>query len=36
MGNWENKTERANLEDDAFRETMIKAIYETLLSRLKG
>ena len=35
MGNWDNKTERSNLEDDAFRETMIKAIYETMLSRLK-
>ncbi len=36
MGNWENKKERSNLEDDAFRETMIKAIYETLLGRLKN
>lgn len=35
MGNWDNKTERSNLEDDAFRETMIKAIYETMLSQLK-
>lgn len=36
MGNWENKSERANLEDDAFRDKMIKAIYETLLSQLKS
>ena len=35
MGNWDNKSERANLQDDAFRETMIKAIYETMLGRLK-
>ena len=34
MGNWDNKSERQNLEDDAFREAMIKAIYETMLSRL--
>ena len=35
LGNWENKSERSNLEDDAFRDTMIKAIYETLLHKLK-
>ncbi len=35
MGNWSNKSERANLQDEAFREKMIKAIYETLLGRLK-
>lgn len=36
MGNWESKSDRSNLEDDAFRETMCKAIYEVLLSRLKN
>ena len=35
MGNWENKNDRASLEDDAFREKMIAAIYETLLGQLK-
>ncbi|MBR2644530.1 MAG: N-acetylmuramoyl-L-alanine amidase [Clostridia bacterium] len=35
MGNWDNKTERANLQDEAFQEKMIGAIYETLLARLK-
>ncbi len=35
MGNWGNKTERANLQDETIREAMVKAIYETLLGRLK-
>ena len=35
MGNWDNKTERSNLQDDAFRDQMIKGIYEALLGRLK-
>ena len=35
LGNWDNKGERANLEDDAFRDKMIKAIYETLQAQLK-
>ncbi len=35
LGNWSNKSERSNLEDDAFRDKMIQAIYETLLSQLK-
>lgn len=35
MGNWENKNDRSNLEDDAFRDKMIGAIYETLLAQLK-
>lgn len=36
MGNWDNKSERSDLQDDAFREKMIRAIYETLLARLKN
>ena len=35
MGNWDNKTEREKLTDESFRVTMVKAIYETLLGRLK-
>lgn len=36
MGNWDNKSDRSNLEDDAFRDKMITAIYETLLKQLKN
>ena len=35
LGNWKNKSDRANLEDDAFREKMVKAIYEGLLGQLR-
>lgn len=34
LGNWKNKNERANLQDEAFQEKMIEAIYQTLLSQL--
>ena len=35
MGNWENKSDRATIEDEAVREKMVAAIYETLLAQLK-
>lgn len=35
MGNWDNKSERANMQDDATQQKMMQAIYETLLSQLK-
>ena len=35
LGNWENKSDRAILEDEAVREKMVQAIYETLLRQLK-
>ena len=35
MGNWDNPSEREKLQDEAFREKMITAIYETFLGRLK-
>ena len=35
MGNWKNKGDRAILEDDAYRDKMIRAIYDTLLDQLK-
>lgn len=35
MGNWKNKSERANLQDEAFQEKMMQAIYEALLKQLK-
>lgn len=35
LGNWKNKSDRANLEDEAFREKMMQAIYEGLLEQLK-
>lgn len=35
MGNWDNKSDKANLNDEAFREKMIEAIYETMLAQLK-
>ena len=35
LGNWENKTERANLQDEAFQQKMIESIYEGLLKQLK-
>lgn len=35
MGNWGNKSERAKLQDEAFREKMIESIYEGLLKQLK-
>lgn len=34
LGNWDNKTERSNLQDDLFRQNMIEAIYQTFLSEL--
>lgn len=34
MGNWKNKTDRANLEDAAMRQKMIEAIAEALLNQL--
>ena len=36
LGNWENKNDRAIIEDEANREKMVKAIYETLLGQLKN
>lgn len=35
LGNWKNKNDRANLEDQAFRQKMMQAIYEGLLEQLK-
>lgn len=35
MGNWDNKSERANLQDDSIQNKMMQAIYETLLDQLK-
>ncbi len=35
LGNWKNKNDRANLEDEAFREKMVQAICEGLLEQLK-
>ncbi len=36
MGNWKNKSDRANLENEAFQTKMLEAIYEALLSQLKN
>ncbi|MBQ4423699.1 MAG: N-acetylmuramoyl-L-alanine amidase [Clostridia bacterium] len=36
MGNWKNKGDRSILEDDAYRDKMIRAIYETIQDRLKN
>lgn len=36
MGNWSNKTERANMQDEETQQKMIEAIYETLLNQLKN
>ena len=35
LGNWDNKSERAKLQDEAFRQKMIEAIGEALLKQLK-
>lgn len=35
MGNWKNKTERANMQDEETRQKMMEAIYQALLSQLK-
>ena len=35
MGNWDNKSDRAILEEDSSRQAMIEAIYDTLLAQLK-
>lgn len=35
MGNWKNKSDRANLEDEAFQEKMMEAICEALLKQLR-
>ena len=35
LGNWENKSERANLEDEAFQQKMFEGIYEAFLKQLK-
>ena len=35
LGNWDNKSERANLQDEAFRQKMFESIYEGLLKQLK-
>lgn len=35
MGNWDNKTERGKLQDDATQAKMMQAIYETLSNQLK-
>ncbi len=36
MGNWDNKSERSKLQDDATQAKMMQAIYETLLHQLKN
>ena len=35
LGNWKNKSDRADLEDDAFRDKMMQSIFEGLLKQLK-
>ena len=35
LGNWNNKKERAKLQDEAFRQKMLESIYEGLLKQLK-
>ena len=35
LGNWDNKTERANLQDEAFQQKMFEGIYEAFLKQLK-
>ena len=35
MGNWDNKTERATIQDEATQQKMIEAIYEAILNQLK-
>ncbi|MBQ5992608.1 MAG: N-acetylmuramoyl-L-alanine amidase [Clostridia bacterium] len=35
MGNWDNKTERANLRDEATRQKMMQAICDALVGQLK-
>ena len=34
LGNWKNKSDRSDLEDDAFRDKMMQAIYEGILKQL--
>jgi N-acetylmuramoyl-L-alanine amidase len=34
LGNWDNKTERANLQDEAFQQKMMEAIFEAFLKQL--
>lgn len=34
LGNWDNKSERSNLQDDAFRQKMMEAIYQAFLTEL--
>lgn len=34
LGNWDNKSERANLQDEAFKQKMIEGIYEAFLKQL--
>ncbi len=34
LGNWENKSERANLEDEAFQQKMFEGIYQAFLKQL--
>lgn len=34
LGNWKNKNDRSDLEDDAFRDKMMQAIYEGILKQL--
>lgn len=35
LGNWENKSERANLQDEAFQQKMFEGIYQAFLKQLK-
>ncbi len=35
LGNWKNKGDRAILEDDAYRDKMVRALYETILEQVK-
>lgn len=35
MGNWDNKTERATLQNETTQQKMMQAIYDTLLAQLK-
>ena len=35
LGNWDNKSERADLNDEAIRQKMMQGIYEALLAQLK-
>ena len=34
LGNWDNKSERANLEDEAFQQKMFEGIYQAFLKQL--